>query len=649
MQPTAGDGAGGTGHKLAVLLLEDSPDDAELIQWELGRAGYDVDMHRVATKESFVEALTGQSHDVILADYRLPGFDGMDALAEARRLAPDIPFVIVTGSIDEETAVECMKAGAWDYVIKDHLVRLAPSIQGALERGRSLTARRDAEAQLQRSERRFRSLIEHAPDMIAVLDEGGRVLYASPSVARVLGYEDEEFMGRNAFALVHPEDQTAMKRGLGRLLPEPGRVEHGVFRFEQPDGTYRLLECTIKNLLDNKDVAGLVVNARDVTEHRALQERFFQAQKLEALGRLAGGLAHDFNNILTAILGNIDLLLLRLAEGSEEYRLAQAVQEAAESGARVSRQLTAFAKGQIVKPVNLDLRYTVQQVSRTLLPILGEDVHLELSLDEMPTVVHIDPGQFEQVIINLAINARDAMPEGGRLDISVKRSRGDDGEATVVVEVTDTGQGMEPEVLAQVFNPFFTTKVSGTGIGLYTVRSIVESHGGTVEVESHPGGGTTFCLTWPAREDAEVEVVSAVGRRQLGAGLPRGSETILVVEDEQAVLKFAIRALTSLGYNVLWASDAQEAREKIQIGASEIDLLLTDVVLPGERSPDLARTMVRANPRARIVFMSGYTAQTVWKLQVETQVAEFIQKPFTMAQLAVKLRRVLDGPARIAS
>ncbi len=630
---------------IRVLLLEDNPDDAELVRWELGRAGLSVALDRVASRDAFVAHLGKGGFDIILADFRLPGFDGLDALRVAQDVVPEIPFVIVTGSLDEETAVECMKAGAWDYVIKDHLVRLAPSVQSALDRGRTEAARRAAEARLHRSERRFRSLIENAPDLIAVLDAQGTVLYASPSVARLLSSTPEEFVGSNAFEAIHPDDQAALSRGLSRLMAEPGRIETGVFHFRGPDGDYRMLECTVRNLLDNPDVAGLVVNARDVTEHKALEESFFKAQKMEALGRLAGGLAHDFNNILTAILGNVELLLMRASPGTEEQRLAQAIQEAAESGARVSRQLTAFAKGQVVKPVNLDLRYSVQVVARTLLPILGEDIRLDMEFDEVPTVVRIDPGQFEQVLINLAINARDAMPGGGSLRLSVARRPGDDGSDQVELAVSDTGKGMESEVIEQIFDPFYTTKQRGTGIGLYTVRSIVESHGGTVEVESRIGEGTTFRIRWPARKDVAVESSRQI-QSPRSKGLPKGSETILVVEDEPAVLKFAIRALTSLGYNVLWATNANDARKKIEIGAGEIDVLLTDVVLPGERSPDLAKSLVQANPGARVVFMSGYTAQDLWHVTEGEPTSEFIQKPFTMAQLALKLRRVIDGPHR---
>ncbi len=624
---------------IEVLILEDWEPDAVLMERALAKDGFQVHSVLVQDRAEYERLLAERNFDVILADYRLRGFTGMEALALAQNRCPTVPFIMVTGSINEETAVECMKAGAWDYVIKSHLLRLGPAVRAALRRRDSILEQQRAQEELDRNRRRFQTLIEHATDIIVLLDAQGRIAYASPSVERVLGYRPEGILGRSIREFVHAEDSERLKRNYARVIATPRKPFRGLYRFVSAEGDIKLLEVTVQNLLDSPDVSGVVVNARDVTQRKLIEDRFLQAQKLEALGQLAGGVAHDFNNVLTAVLGNVELLLMRFVPGSEEHQIAVAIKQAAEAGARVSRQLTTFARGSVARPEAVDLREVVRRLTETLRPVLGEDVDVSLEVDELPALARVDVGQMEQAVLNLAVNAREAMPEGGRLHFRVHRTR-QDGGRVVVVEVQDAGRGIPEEVRDRIFEPFFTTKANGTGLGLYTVRSIVEGHGGTVQVDSKAGQGTTVRLVLPALPlgSKTRDTVRSTDRFQ---ELPRGDETVLVVEDEPAVLKFTLRALTTLGYNVVWARDGEEALAKLAMGGREIALLLTDVVLPGLRSNELVHRLLEVNPRAKVVYMSGYTREHLERELEEG--AEFLQKPFTMAELAGKIRRVLDS------
>jgi PAS domain S-box-containing protein len=626
-----------------ILILEDDAADAELIELELRKSGRDYTTRRAATGPEFEQALHEFRPDLILSDHRLPTFSGTAALGLARGHAPRSPFILVTGSLDEETAVEYMKAGAADYILKDRLVRLGPAVASALERKRVEQAAREREEY-------FKALIEQAMDIIIVLDVDGAIHYASPSAFRVLGVAREDFVGRSLLHLVHPEDADATLRVFAEGLATKTDGRPFELRLRCQDGTYRVFEAVSRYLLDDPVVRGVVINAWDVTERQSLERQLVQAQKMEAVGRLAGGVAHDFNNILTAILGYSGLLLEGLPTLSPLRPDLEEIRKAAERAAGLTRQLLAFSRNQALELRVLDVNALVADMDKLLRRLLGEDIDIVTKLDSGVGPIRGDSGQLEQVVVNLAVNSRDAMPAGGRLTIETRNIELDDAYARahapvkpgpyVMLAVSDTGEGMTPEVLSHVFEPFFTTKPpgKGTGLGLATVYGIVTQSGGYVWCYSEPGQGTTIKVYLP-RIDAPLD---GVPTRDV-ARPTHGNETILVVEDEAPLRVLTRRLLAKRGYTVLEAPNADAALAVARDFAGPVHLLLTDVVLPGVSGRQLADDLLPRRSEMKVLFMSGYTDEAVIHRGVLAANMAFIHKPFSSDGLAAKVRDVLDA------
>ncbi|HYL55257.1 MAG TPA: response regulator [Gemmatimonadales bacterium] len=632
--------------------MEDAEDDAELMLRELHQAGVRSVSARVQTEGELIEALHSFLPDVVLSDHSLPQFTALDALHTIQRVRPGTPVIIVTGSLDEETAAAYIKAGAADYIVKHRLHRLGPAV------GRAMTLRQAqreaavaADSQL-RSERRFRKLVEYSSDVITLLDGTGTVLYSTQSLKPTLGYGPGEMVGHSVFELVYPDDRPAAERlfrGVARDASITSRVD---VRVRHKEGPWRDLEVAVANHLDDPDVRAMVVTYQDVTDRKRLQQQLFQAQKMEAVGRLAGGVAHDFNNLLTAILGSTDLLLETLPADHPGREEGAEIREAALRAVDLTRQLLAFSRQQVLAPRVLDLTDVVANLHKMLRRLIGDDVDLRTTLAEGLGAVRADPGQLEQVIVNLAVNARDAMPRGGQLTIetaNVDVERKGDTAAVPVVEsgayvllvVSDTGTGMDAETKARMFEPFFTTKPKGqgTGLGLATVYGIVKQSGGYVWVESEPGHGTTVKIYLP-RVVADVDPQSASPEiRRLN-----GSETVLLVEDQEQVRELTKRLLEARGYRVLVAASGPEALRLAEHYASQIHLLVTDVVMPGMSGREVSLLLAPTHRDMRVLYLSGYPDPSVVDQGVLAPGTPFLQKPFTSEALARKVREVLDGP-----
>ena len=515
---------------------------------------------------------------------------------------------------------------------------------------RDVTARVDAERARQAGEARFRALIEHATDMLVVLDAAMRITFWSPSAVEQLGWSAEEALGRHGAELVHPDDRQQSRETFQALCRSPGGSVRFVRRQLHRDGTSRLVEVVARNLLHDPAVRGVVANLRDLTHQRQLEAQFHQAQKLESLGRLAGGVAHDFNNLLTVILACAGGLQRDLAEGATPS--AEDVDEIRAAGERardLTRQLLAFARRQVVAPVVLDLNDTVRASEKLLRRLLGEDVALRVELAAGLWPVLCDPGQIEQIVLNLAINARDAMPGGGRLTIETRNVPVDGEHATPVpglpagewvrLVVRDSGTGLTAEARAHLFEPFFTTKGpgKGTGLGLATVYGIVTQNGGHVHVASEPGQGTTFEISLArARRGASPVPEPATGARR------GGSETILVVEDDARVRAVTARALGERGYRVLEAAHGEEALEAASREPGPIHLVVTDVVMPGLDGRAVVEALRQRRPGLPALFVSGYSHDVISHHGALDAGIDLLPKPFTADTLLERVRAVLD-------
>ncbi|HEX7127012.1 MAG TPA: PAS domain S-box protein [Thermodesulfobacteriota bacterium] len=514
-----------------------------------------------------------------------------------------------------------------------------------------IAERGPAQAALAASEERFRALIESSSEIVTILAADGTALYTSPAVERVLGYSPEERLGRNALELIHPDDLPYVRRAFDEILESPGAARTVEFRCRHKDGSWRALASHATNRLLHPSVGGIVVNTRDLTESRALEAQLRQSQKMEAVGRLAGGVAHDFNNLLTGIKGYVAFLLADLPEGDARRADVREIEKAADRAASLTRQLLAFSRKQVLQPRIIDLNATILDLRRMLQRLIGEDVEVVLHLDPDLGSIEADPGQIEQVLMNLAINGRDAMPTGGRLAISTSEVELDDAEARhvgvprpgryVLLAVADTGAGIPPDAIPFVFEPFFTTKEpgKGTGLGLSTVYGIVTQSGGGVTVDSRPGHGATFRIYLP-RIAAPTPEATAPGP----AGPPAGAGTILLVEDDVAVRRLARRILDGAGYRVIEAAGGAEAiRLAFDDATPPIDLLLTDLVMPQMSGVELARRLTRRQPDLKLLFMSGYAADTLERQGALGPDAPFLEKPFTPAALTRAVREALDG------
>jgi two-component system, cell cycle sensor histidine kinase and response regulator CckA len=513
-----------------------------------------------------------------------------------------------------------------------------------------LTERRQAEVELLAAKERFQALIEAAPVAITMLDPGGRVLLWNAAAERTFGWSEEEAVG-SPLPIVPPRSQAEFDGLRQRVLS--GEAITGVERERiRKDGSSVLVSISAAPIHDASGTAvGIMAVILDVTERHRLEEQIRQMQKMEAVGRLAGGIAHDFNNLLTAITGYAEIAAQRLEEGPR-LRAVEQIRAAADRAAELTRQLLAFSRKQILRPRRIDLNDVLEGMDGMLRRILGEDIEIRTLLEpDLPPVV-ADPGQLEQVVMNLSVNARDAMPAGGRLMLETARVELDASYADrhaeartgpyVMLAVTDSGSGMPPEVVEHLFEPFFTTKPvgKGTGLGLSTVYGIVKQSGGNIWVYSEPDRGTTFKVYLPAAAGA-AEPLPA---RPDVPGARGGAETILLAEDDPSVRGILCEALQVRGYRVLEAASAEEALELARTHDGPIHLLVTDVVMPRIGGRELARTLEPMRPGIQVLYISGYTSNAIVHQGMLDPGIHFLQKPFTPDALGKKVREMLDGP-----
>jgi two-component system cell cycle sensor histidine kinase/response regulator CckA len=628
-----------------VLVAEDSEDDAILLVRQLQRNGYDPTWERVQDAAAMQSALSGTSWDIVISDSSMPEFSAREALEVLKQVGLDIPFIIVSGTIGEEAAVAAMRAGASDFLLKGKLARLAPVVERELRESKARSERRRAEDDLRSSETRYRSLFESIPLPMWVFDLATlKFLAVNEAAVRHYGYTRSEF-ATMTLADIRPAGEATSPRD---SVPE-SVDEKQTWRHHRKDGSAITVEIKAHDLIFENRRARLAL-VSDVTERRRLEDELRQTQKMEAVGRLAGGIAHDFNNVLSVILSYGDMLLADLKQGEPMRDDIEEIRKAATRAADLTRQLLMFSRQQVIEPKVLDLNEVVTGMNKMLQRILGADVSFVFSPQQPLGRVRIDPGSVEQVIMNLVVNARDAMPTGGTLTLETANTLLDDQYAKthygvtpgryVVLTVTDTGVGIDKATQARIFEPFFTTKEAGrgTGLGLSTVFGIVQQGGGSVTIESERGEGASFKVYLP-RVDAKIESV----RPSQPPTASRGSEIVLLVEDDEQVRTVSRGILRRSGYQVLEARNAGEALLLAEAHAGTIHLLLADVVMPQVSGPNLARRLASLHPEMKVLFMSGYTDDSVLRHGVVRSAISFVQKPITPEMLTTKVREVLDA------
>jgi two-component system, cell cycle sensor histidine kinase and response regulator CckA len=641
--------AEGSNLPIRVLMLEDSEADATLIRRELQRLSPPPDVHHVATEASFAIALQEFAPHIILCDHNIPSFGGWAALAIARREAPDVPFILVTGSLDEETAVAYLKGGATDYILKDRLVRLGPAVLEALESARQRQA-------LRRHERLLRQIIDANPSLIFVKDWEGRFVLVNEATAAIYGTTVDGLVGKtdadfnpNRDEVAHflHDDRDVMSSARPKLISEEPVTNPAT----QQTRWFQTIKVPLR--LPDDDAPKLLGVATEITERKRLEEQLLQSQKMEAVGQLAGGVAHDFNNILTAIVGYADLLAAEFTgNNSRHLEDLEEIRKAARRAAALTRQLLAFSRKQVLEPRIIDVNGVVVNLEKMLRSLISENIALRTHLATDLAAARVDPNQLEQVIMNLAINARDAMPEGGALTIETGNATLDAAYAAqhvsvvpgeyVMLAVTDTGHGMDETTKARIFEPFFTTKAPGrgTGLGLSTVYGIVKQSGGNIWLYSEPHKGTTFKIYLPALHAAPEDI----GKPAPAAASQQGGGTVLVVEDDEQLRRLTHRALATHAFTVLEAERGNLALDIARRHEGPIDLLLTDVVMPDMNGRKLADALRAARPGLKVLFMSGYPDRAMANQNILEHGVAYLAKPFTTEAIVLKVREVLGTP-----
>ncbi len=633
--------------QIKLLLVEDSDDDALLLLRELDRQGFETTHAKVQTAATMLSALTEGCWDLVISDYSMPRFTGLEALRVMQGLGRDLPFILVSGTVGEENAVAAMKAGAHDYLIKDDLARLGEAIRRELEAAHSRAQRHEGEVKLRASEERLRTYVTNAPTAIFIADSTGGFVDVNPAAMRLLGYTREELLSLGLSDVYTLDAQSEAVAAFNTLKKQ--RQYSGETVLRKKDGSHVHVLRDAVALSDDRFMAFCT----DVTERKQLQEQLYQAQKMESVGRLAGGVAHDFNNLLTVILSSCSFLAEELRDGDPMLEDVEYIRDAGERAVRLTRQLLAFSRRQPLRPEALCINRLLENLHKMLRRLIGEDIELSTLPCTAPWLVKADPGQIEQVVMNLVVNARDAMPEGGQLTIetaNVELGAGEDHADNhlavqpgpyVMIAVSDTGVGMSAETRRRALEPFFTTKEKGrgTGLGLSTVYGIIKQSGGTIWIYSEPGRGTTFKIYLPRFNHSGAHLTN---KPSATARSTNGSETVLVVEDEEQVRKLVARMLERRGYKVLQARDGTEAQALANAYEEPIHLLLTDVIMPGPSGRVTADSLLATRPQMKVLYMSGYTDNAIEHHKVLDPGTRFVEKPFTRNTLTRTVREVLN-------
>jgi two-component system, cell cycle sensor histidine kinase and response regulator CckA len=640
---------------LQVLIVEDSEDDMLLLVRELQRGGYDVNYTRVETPATMQAALDRQSWDIVISDYTMPAFNALEALKILQNRS-DLPFIIVSGTIGEETAVAAMKAGAQDYILKGNLTRLVPAVERELREAEDRQRRHSAEQALALSEDRFKTLCGAAPLGIFHCDAQGKNVYVNPRWQQISGLSAAESLGEVWLQAIHPEDFDLASESWQATLAQQQSwtSEH---RLLTPQGETRWVRTLVSPMYSTQgEFLGHVGTVENITEKKQLETQFLRAQRLESLGTMASGIAHDLNNVLTPIMGIVELLPLQIPNIDKQTQmLLQILDESTQRGAGLVKQILSFTRGVEGKPTQTQVSHLLREVYNIIHQTFPKNIRLSTELPQDLWAIAADATLLHQVFMNLCVNARDAMPDGGTLTIRAENLTIDEHYAKmnldlsigdyVAITIADTGTGIVPEILDRIFDPFFTTKEigKGTGLGLATVLGIVKSHQGSIDIHSEIGKGTQFKVYLPATATTQVEPSIVNAQPQSGRG-----ELILVVDDEVAIQDITKATLTAYNYNVITASDGIEAIAMYAQHKQEISIVLLDLMMPALDSSTLIRTLFRLDPQVRIIAMSGLATNESVKKVMNEGICAFLAKPFTAPELLNLLQRFCIATDRVS-
>ena len=648
---------------LRILHLEDDPADRELIRETLGTEGIALELVQVDTMEEFQKQLAQESVALVLSDFSLPSFDGLSALELAQKQRPNLPFIFVSGTMGEEAAIESLRRGATDYVLKQRLSRLGPAVRRALEDVAMRRKRLEAAEAAANRQRFLNAMLESLDAGIVACDAAGVLTMFNRAAREIVGLAEAAIppeQWAEYYNLYHPDGKRLLEKEavpLYRAL-RGERVRDVEVLIRRRDGRARMILVSGQPILGvHGQSLGAVIALHDITDRKLLENQLRQSQKLEAVGSLAGGVAHDFNNLLTVIGGYSQMVMQQIEPEDPKYGYVEEISKASERAAALTRQLLAFSRQQVLEPKILDLNTIVSDMEKMLHRLLPANIEFVTALSRDLGRIKADPGQIEQVLLNLVVNARDAMPQGGRLIVETANTDVADTYSQthmevaagpyVVLAVSDTGSGMSAETQARIFEPFFTTKEvgKGTGLGLSTVYGIVRQSGGTIGVYSEVGSGSAFRVYLP-----RIESTLEAERRQTPTSVhARGTETILIVEDDAKVRTLVQRVLESAGYTALAATDGQEAFGILEKRPGRIHLVLTDIVMPGMSGPELLSRIREEHPGCKGLYMSGYSDKALSPGRFPQSEAPHLQKPFSPGTLAQRVREVLDAPAAAPS
>jgi PAS domain S-box-containing protein len=627
---------------LKVLLVEDSENDAELLLHALKKAGYNPTARRVDNAADMDEALAHGSWDMVISDYVLPQFSGLEALKHIQRRNLDIPFIIVSGKIGEEVAIEALKAGADDYLLKDRLTRLGPAIERELREAQLRRQRRQADQALRESEERYRRLVESSPEATCIC-ASGHLVYVNPAFVTLFGAQTPlDLIGKLYIDLIDPNYRDLVAEHLRQSLAgaDGPLLENRVRKF---DGSPVLVESIARAISYHREHAVQII-CRDISARKFMEEQIHHGERMDAIGRLAGGVANDFNNLLAVITGYAGLIRAGLPPGDKLLEDVEQITRSADRAYALTQEMLALSRKQAIRPAPLNLNTLLTKNQNLITRVLGEGIELHTSLSPDLSLIHADHAQMESLLMNLAVRARDTMPNGGRLVIQTRNITNEDKRRLPITElragdyicmiVADNGAGIPEEAQSHVFEPFYagSNPRAGSGLALATVYATVKQHGGHISYQSQQGAGSTFRIYFP--RIPAPNSAKAVGQ----------SGTILLVEDEEPLREFGRVVLKRAGYNVLEAADGAEAMALCELNKPAINLIFTDVIMPTMSGPEMTRRLAKTYPGVPVLYTSGYTRSVVTENGAQPGDFEFLQKPYTSQELLHRLNQILTAP-----